>query len=121
MMTGGCFCGRTRYEIDDGNCRCVNCHCTMCRRLHAAPYVTWLVVPADRFRYTTEPPQPLASSTHGTRYFCPRCGTHVACINDTHPEIVDVSVGSLDDPGSHPPDLDFYTDTRLPWTDRDAT
>jgi len=115
MIGGGCFCGRIRYEIRDGTYRSVNCHCTMCRRLHAAPYVTWLVVPGDRFRYSGESPQTLASSTDGRRYFCPTCGTHVACINAAHPDIVDVTVGSLDHPDSHPPDLDIFADTRLAW------
>ena len=47
MIEGGCFCKRIRYAIDDGEYLTANCHCTMCRRVHAAPYVTWLVVPVE--------------------------------------------------------------------------
>lgn len=114
MIEGGCFCKRVRYAIDDGEYLCANCHCTMCRRIHAAPYVTWLVVPTDRFRYTGEAPAKLASSTDGTRYFCPACGTHLACVNAEHPGIVDVTVGSLDTPEVFVPTLEVFTDTRLP-------
>jgi hypothetical protein len=118
MIEGGCFCGRIRYQIDEGTYRAVNCHCTMCRRLHAAPYVTWLVVPSQHFKYTEVVPDELESSLHGTRYFCAACGTHLACTNDGHPDIVDVTVGSLDRPEVHAPDLDVFTDTRLEWTKR---
>jgi hypothetical protein len=115
MIEGGCFCKRIRYAIDDGAYVCANCHCTMCRRAHAAPFVTWLVVPLKHFRYTGAAPTRFASSSDGTRFFCPTCGTHVACVNASHPEVVDVTVGSLDAPEAFKPTLDVYTDTRLAW------
>ena len=115
MIEGGCFCGDIRFAIDDGAHASVNCHCSMCRRMHAAPYVTWLIVPVTGFRYTKATPATFASSEHGTRYFCARCGTHVACINDTHPEIVDIAVGCCDQPELLAPNRDYYTDTKLPW------
>jgi hypothetical protein len=116
MIEGGCFCGEVRYSIDDGDYRCANCHCSMCRRIHAAPYVTWLVVPVSRFRYLSERGLArLQSSGDGTRFHCARCGTHVACINSHHPDIVDVALGSLDAPERFTPSIEVYTDTRLPW------
>ncbi len=115
MIEGGCFCRKVRYAIDDGAYLSVNCHCTMCRRVHAAPYVTWLVVPAERFRYLTAAPTRLASSADGTRYFCAACGTHVACVNASHAEIIDVTVGSLDTPERFAPTRDVFGDTRLAW------
>ena len=91
---GGCFCGDVRYEIDAGEYVCANCHCSMCRGVHAAPFVTWLVVPAAHFRYLAAQPSSFRSSAVGTRFFCPRCGTQLACVIDAHPDIVDVAVGA---------------------------
>jgi hypothetical protein len=90
-----------------------NCHCTMCRRTSGAPYVTWLVVPADQFQYTLGAPKELKSSTDGTRFFCDSCGTPVACVNTSHPEIVDVTLGSLDEPDRFLPTFEVFEDTRL--------
>jgi hypothetical protein len=115
MITGGCFCKRIRYAIDAGEYVTANCHCTMCRRVHAAPYVTWLVVPVGKFRYTGAVPRRLESSAAGARYFCSACGTHIACVNTSHPEVIDVTLGSLDAPDQFTPTLDVYEDTRLPW------
>lgn len=114
MLEGGCFCGRVRYEVDEGEYIAADCHCTLCRRIHAAPYVSWLVVPMQHFRYTSAPPNPLRSTESGTRYFCGACGTHVACVNAAHPEIVDVSICSLDAPEAFVPTREVFTDTRLP-------
>jgi len=115
MIHGGCFCGKIRYEIEEGAYPAGNCHCTICRRLHAAAYVTWLVVGREQFRYVDEGPTPLESSPHGTRYFCSSCGTQIACVTTASPDIVDVAVGTLDTPERFPPQGAVFEDTRLPW------
>ena len=122
MIEGGCFCRRLRYTITPGEYLSANCHCSMCRQIQAAPFVTWLVVPKAQFEYTAAAPTTLASSTAGTRYFCSHCGTHVACVNTAHPDIVDVTVGSLDDPTPYPPSINVHEDTQLSWAfQRQAT
>lgn len=118
MIHGGCFCGTIRYEIEDGDYLVANCHCSMCRRTSAAPFVTWLVVPADRFRYTQGDPRALQSSASGTRYFCERCGTPLVCIIASHPDNVDVTAGSLDHPERFAPTIAVHEDTKLPWLQR---
>ncbi|MFP6816334.1 MAG: GFA family protein [Pseudomonadales bacterium] len=115
MIEGGCFCGEVRYQLEDGDYRAGHCHCTMCRRTSGAAFVTWLVAPISGFKYTGAEPTLLQSSEHGNRYFCGKCGTPVVCINDTHPDDVDITVGSLDDPEAVNPGFEFYTDTRLSW------
>ncbi|MGA0840072.1 MAG: GFA family protein [Pseudomonadales bacterium] len=112
-IKGGCFCGRVQYAIADEAYLSADCHCTLCRRIHAAPFVRWLVVPADRFRYLGDAPAELRSSATGTRYFCPHCGTHVACITAAHPDVVDVALGSLEAPERFPATVEVFTDTRL--------
>ena len=115
--TGGCFCGRIRFRFD-GTVRAIaNCHCTMCRRTSAAPYVTWVMTAKSGFHFESGEPVELESSTHGRRHFCGECGTPLTCTLEEHPEWVDVTVGSLDHPESFPPNGEYYTDTRLPWVE----
>ena len=115
MIEGGCFCGAVRYQIDDGDYPAAHCHCTMCRRTSGAAYVSWLVVPKERFKYTGAEPKLLQSSAHGRRYFCASCGTPVVCLVDSHPDNVDITIGSLDAPEAVVPKFEIHTDTRLPW------
>ena len=111
---GGCFCGTIRYEFDAEGIPVADCHCTMCRRTSGAPYVTWLVVPVDQFRYVSGEVRTLQSSEQGTRYFCGECGTPIACVNHSHPEIIDLTLGSLDEPENFKPSFSVFEDTRLP-------
>jgi hypothetical protein len=115
MIEGGCFCGNLRYQIDDGDYLVANCHCTMCRRTSAAPFVTWMVVPTGAFRYAQGEPRVLNSSDIGTRYFCPDCGTPVACMISKRPDEIDITTGSLDDPAAYPPTVAVHEDTKLSW------
>lgn len=115
MITGGCFCGNLKYQIDVGEYTAVNCHCSMCRKISAAPYVAWIIVPDDKFRFTGGNPAKMASSDSGTRQFCSDCGSPITCVNTNHPGNVDITVGSLDKPEPHNPTLEIHVDTKLSW------
>jgi hypothetical protein len=87
----------------------------MCRKTSGAAFVSWLVVPQAQFTYTLGQPKLLQSSKEGQRWFCDVCGTPLACVNQQHPQYVDVTIGSLDEPNEFPPAKDYYADTRLDW------
>jgi hypothetical protein len=112
---GGCFCGKIRYEFEAEDIPVADCHCSMCRRTSGAPYVSWLVVKTPDFRFTQGKAKELKSSENGRRYFCDDCGTPVTCVSSNHPEIVDVTLGSLDEPESFTPVHTVFEDTKLPF------
>ena len=114
-IEGGCFCGSVRYAFERNNYPSANCHCSMCRRTSAAPFVSWVVVPIDCFEYTRGEPKTLNSSSHGTRYFCDECGTPLACIIKEDPGNIDITICSLDKPEDFVPKSDIYADTKLSW------
>jgi hypothetical protein len=87
----------------------------MCRRTSAAPYVTWMIVPVGNVHLEKGEPASLKSSADGTRQFCKSCGTPVFCTNTAHPDIIDVTLCSLDDPATFTPSVEAYTDNKLNW------
>ena len=115
--SGGCLCGSVRFTVQLPSLFCAHCHCSMCRRNHGAGFVTWFAVPraqlslqhgaADLVRYE--------SSEHGSRSFCGRCGSSLFCDNTSHPDRVDIALGSMDDPIDRPPQFHLHFDSRAPW------
>ncbi|MGH8608232.1 MAG: GFA family protein, partial [Gammaproteobacteria bacterium] len=94
MLEGGCFCGFVRYRADGNPTHETNCHCSICRRTSAAPFVTWFTIPAAEFAFTSGQPSELQSSDHGSRTFCPRCGTLLTFRSTRSPDEVDITTCS---------------------------
>ncbi len=46
MFTGGCYCGRIRYEMT-AEPLVVHCHCDNCKRSVGGPFVSWAIIPLD--------------------------------------------------------------------------
>ena len=115
MIHGGCFCKKIRFTIEDGDYLVVNCHCTMCRKTSAAPFVTWIVVARNTFEYTCGEPKLLKSSARGSRQFCPDCGTPLTFSEQDRPDNIDVTTGSLDQPDDFPPSKAVHEESKLAW------
>jgi hypothetical protein len=115
MLQGHCFCGAIRYEAGDSPSLETNCHCSICRRTSGAPFVAWFTVPAAEFRFTRGTPASFKSSEHGTRTFCPRCGTPLTFQSTRYPTEIDVTTCSLEDPERLPPKDHTRTSSKLSW------
>ncbi|MGH8627701.1 MAG: GFA family protein [Gammaproteobacteria bacterium] len=114
-MEGNCFCGFVRYQAGGTPSQETNCHCSICRRTSGAPFIVWFTVPIDHFRILSGEPAKFRSSQHGTRTFCPRCGTPLTFQSSRFPGELDVTVCSLDKPEHVPPKDHTYTRSRLSW------
>jgi len=115
VIEGGCFCGSIRYAIEDGEYPVVNCHCSLCRKISAAPFVTWITVPRDAFKLLTGIPKGLKSSDRGSRQFCSTCGTPLTFITEDRPPDIDVTTGSLDEPDRYIPVKAVHQESKLDW------
>jgi hypothetical protein len=94
--TGGCHCGRVRFEVDaPGELLIDECNCSMCARtgyLH-------LIVPANRFRIT-QGEDALTTYTFNTRtakhLFCATCGIKPFYVPRSHPGGFSVNARCID-------------------------
>jgi hypothetical protein len=114
-FTGGCQCGAVRYEASGEPLLVALCHCTMCRRAHAAPAVAWAMFRDDQVRFQSAELKRYASSPPAQRGFCGRCGTQICFTADFLPGLIDLTVGSFDQPEQLPPALHYWDSKRLPW------
>ena len=98
-LSGGCLCGRVRFEVTAPALDVYHCHCSICRKLQGALYPTYAVVARDAFRLTRgkDNLSTIDSSATVHRHFCRSCGSHVCEDVDDKPDRVWYSVGTLDD------------------------
>lgn len=115
MLTGGCYCGRIRYEAEHAPFHETVCHCGICRRISGAPMVGWFSVPIKGFRFTEGQPKEYRSSRHATRTFCPNCGSPLTCQFHAVSKEIDLTIGSLDEPQSIVPKEQVWVSKRLGW------
>lgn len=115
MLTGGCLCGKIRYEISGAAIGTTVCHCVDCRRASGAPLIGWMSVARSAFRFVAGTPKSYASSAQVERCFCPECGTPLMYCNTAFADEVDVATGTLDEPDKALPDHHTWISQRLMW------
>ena len=114
---GACLCGAVRFQIRLPTDFCAHCHCSMCRRAHGAGYVTWVVVPKERFTMLTGEDQ-LAryrSSDHGTRSFCGTCGSTLFFESTQRPDTVDIILANIVGEIDRAPEAHVFYSDRAAW------
>ena len=114
MITGGCLCGATRYQIDAEPRYTSYCHCGDCRRASGAPVVAWTFFPAGTLAWSKGEPKALFFEER-ERTFCPECGTPLSFYDPAIPAEFEVTTCSLDDPCLLPPRDHNWVVDRLPW------
>jgi hypothetical protein len=115
LLDGGCLCGAVRYRCDAPARPATVCHCTSCRRAAGAHAVAWFTVPASSLVFTQGRAAMYRSSAPVQRGFCAHCGTQLTYRNDRWPDEVDVTVGSLDEPGRVAPAAHIWMEDAPPW------
>ena len=89
----------------------------MCQRNHGAAYVTWFAV--GRSGFSVDEGEDVlvrrASSDHGTRSFCGRCGSSLFCESTRHPDQVDIPLANMHGAIDRDPQLHFFFDDHAAW------
>jgi len=108
MKSGGCQCGKVRYECDAEPLALYVCHCTECRHQSSSAFGMSLTMPAGTIRVT-----------QGTPKFWTRLATD--CGSRLWHEAVDsdylsIKGGSLDEPVDLSKAIHIWTARKLPGT-----
>jgi hypothetical protein len=110
--TGGCLCGAVRYEARPDKPQGYYCHCRMCQLAFGNTRAAFLNLRKDELRWLGAAPAYYASSKFARRGFCNRCGTPLT-FEYLDSERIDISIGSLDDPGAIKPTTHFGVESRI--------
>jgi hypothetical protein len=99
--SGGCHCGRVRFEVmAPAKLEVADCNCSMCSKLG----YLHLIVPADRFKLISgeEALSTYSFNTHTAKHlFCTTCGVKSFYIPRSHPDGISVNARCIDSPTVH--------------------
>ena len=118
-LTGGCLCGRVRYEVDTDNTALSLCHCTHCQKVSGSAFSTNLLVDAAGFRHVGEAPSIYADTAESgrglKRAFCPNCGSSISSESELFPGKLVLKAGSLDTADGLAPKVQIWTRSAQSW------
>ena len=93
--TGGCHCGRVRFEVSGQIDRVLDCNCSICRK---KGFLHWIVEP-EQFRLVSSADTLSLYEFHtkqAKHYFCSACGISSYYIPRSHPNMIDVNLRCVD-------------------------
>jgi hypothetical protein len=118
-LTGGCCCGRVRYEIAAAPTALYCCHCKDCQRQSGSAFAMSMFVPRDSLAITAGTPKIWRRRADSGRFmqcvFCGDCGTRLYNEPESRPDVIVVKPGTLDDTSWLNPVGEIWTRSRQPW------
>ena len=114
IRTGGCQCGAVRYRLLGPPEHASICHCRMCQRASGQPFMAFARVKYENLQWTHGRLSIFRSSNVVERGFCSLCGTSLT-YRHVDGRNISVTIGSLDDPESARPMLQFGIEGKVSW------
>lgn len=118
-ITGRCYCGALRYEVEGEPVFKGQCHCRECQFITGGGPNIFMGVPAAGLRFVEGEPKGFTREDlegPATREFCANCGTHILTRTPRNPTVVILKVGTLDDAAVFDgPQIAIWTDDMPPY------
>lgn len=114
IHTGGCRCGKVRFECRAEPHFSSYCHCEDCRRATGAPVLAYVGFRDAEIDWSSD-----ESRSYGarpvSRFFCPHCGSPLGYRDDRLAGRTYFYTGIMDEPERFPPAIHAYSDQQLRW------
>ena len=101
-MTGGCACGKVRFEAVVEPDEAYLCHCRMCQRSTGSVSIAFVNAMVGDVRWDGQPDW-FDSSPIAKRSYCAGCGTSLGFMFKQDADKMDLTVASFDDPSPFKP------------------
>ncbi len=121
-FTGGCTCGRVRYQLNGRPLLVHCCHCTYCQRQTGSAFALNALFKADRVQMlagTVNEIEVASPSGRGQIIArCPQCQIALWSnyyMGGIRKGVRFIRVGTTDNPDLLPPDVHIFTETKQSW------
>ncbi|OQV01712.1 hypothetical protein CLAIMM_07014 [Cladophialophora immunda] len=129
MPSGGCLCGKIRYEYEGEPLKILTCHCGQCHKSTSTMFSTGIFLLDKQFKLlsasdpTTHQTYSYPQTSDGsiqTLHFCGVCSTTVwrTGAADKYAGMLSLQLGTLDDPHVRDqlaPSVEYYASLRTKW------
>ena len=114
---GACFCTGVAFRAELPSKWVAHCHCTMCRRIHGAAFVTWVGMSGERARIVDDEGllRWYKSSPGAERGFCSRCGSTLFFRSSKWPGELHIVLANFADAVDRAPQAHVFYDTHVGW------
>jgi len=109
-MSGGCACGKIRFEASVDPDEAYLCHCRMCQKSTGSISIAFVNAMLDDVHWQGEPDW-YESSAIARRPYCASCGTSLGFEFRQDATKMDLTVASFDDPSPFKPHHHFGTES----------
>lgn len=120
-LTGGCRCGRVRYEAETTGLKSVVCACPDCQRSSGSFLSVAVGIKTENFAITSGEEHLKSYADTGEsgqpvhRSFCGECGSPLFGRPESYAQIVSLRAVTLDEPFTDPPAFGIFGDNIPGW------
>ena len=118
-MTGGCSCGRVRYELSRFPLLLYTCNCANCQTASGSAFALNMPVATKGLRIVKGEPKGWhhrsPSGAEVTSWFCGDCGARIYGSRKTRPDSMNLRAGTLDDTRWLTPVAHIFLKSAQPW------
>lgn len=117
MIEGRCECGKVEYEVAGELVNFCHCHCSICRRLHGAAFVSWGGVKRDDFTYRSgeSETRKYAFSEKADSIFCVHCGSRLLVDYKPETDMLYLALGTVVGDVDCPPGFHQFVGSKADW------
>ena len=114
--SGGCLCGGFKYTYSGKRFQLLNCHCNKCQKATGAALYTVFIIPRSYVTITETATDTFYESSEGVeRHYCNRCGTSIYDANTALPDMIVLSVSTLDEYPETSVGSEMFANYKAPW------
>ncbi len=123
QVDGNCLCGEVEFTANLPSKWCAHCHCSMCRIMHGAGYVTWVGFEQHQVCFTKGETHVMwyESSPGAQRGFCRNCGSSMFFRSEQWTGELHIALGCINGALDRKPLANVFFDKHVDWVSIDDT
>jgi len=116
-LQGECLCGAVKFEYKGDVGEVVNCHCTECRKWHAAAFRTRTVAKKSNFSWLSGESEVVSYDglANVIKTFCKVCGSNLISLYKDNAELIGLPISALEGAEQLQPTCHVFVDYKAQW------